>query len=108
MRQKPPDDLDLVLVFKALGDAHRFRMVRELAVAGELSCGQVAERFPLAQATISHHLKLLADAGLVIVRPEAKHHFFSVNRALLTRVLKLLPARLTPARKSKLRTKESS
>ena len=108
MRQKPVEDLELIGVFKALGDAHRFRMVRELAAAGELSCGQVAERFPLAQATISHHLKILADAGLVIVRPEAKHRFFSENRALLTRVVDLLPARLTPARKPKVRTKESS
>ncbi|MBI3726272.1 helix-turn-helix transcriptional regulator, partial [bacterium] len=64
-----------------------------IAAAGELSCGQVGERFPLAQPTISHHMKILTDAGLIICRREAQHSFMSVNRALLDRVLGLLPER---------------
>ena len=88
------DDRDLVRALKALADPKRFRMVQEIAKAGELSCGQVADRFHVSQPTISHHLKILVDAGVVLVRHEAKHHFLSVNRALVKDVLAVLPARL--------------
>jgi ArsR family transcriptional regulator len=87
------DDGEVVRVLKALADPKRFQMVQDIAAAGELSCGQVAERFDLAQPTISHHLKILTDAGIVVARQEAKHHFISVNRDLLRAVLDLLPAR---------------
>src|SRR6266700_3907024 len=87
------DDGEVVRVLKALADPKRFQMVRDIAAAGELSCGQVAERFDLAQPTISHHLKILTDAGIVVARQEAKHHFISVNRELLRKVLDMLPGR---------------
>jgi ArsR family transcriptional regulator, arsenate/arsenite/antimonite-responsive transcriptional repressor len=58
------DDPALVQALRALGDATRFRIVQEIA-GGELCCGQVAERFDFTQPTISHHLKVLRDAGLV-------------------------------------------
>lgn len=94
------DDRDLVRALKALADPKRFRMVQEIAKAGELSCGQVADRFHVSQPTVSHHLKILVDAGVVLVRHEAKHHFLSVNRALVKDVLAVLPARLmSPDRK---------
>jgi ArsR family transcriptional regulator len=88
------DDGEVVRVLKALADPKRFQMVQDIAAAGELSCGQVAERFDLAQPTISHHLKILTDAGIVVARQEAKHHFISVNRELLRAVVDLLPARV--------------
>src|SRR2546426_12600221 len=91
---KPLDDALLVRVLKALAHAKRFRMVQEIAAAGELSCGEIGERFQLAQPTISHHLKILHDAGILQVRREAQHGFLSVNRELLDSVLELLPGRL--------------
>jgi ArsR family transcriptional regulator len=88
------DDRELVRALKALADPTRFRMVQEIAAAGELSCGQIVELFPLSQPTISHHLKILTDAGIVTMRPEAKHHFISVNREVLDSVAALLPKRI--------------
>lgn len=88
------DDDRLVRVLKALADPKRFRMIREIAAAGELSCSQVGERFHLSQPTISHHLKILGDAGLLITRNEAQHHFISVNQPLIDSVVALLPARI--------------
>ena len=88
------DDLQLVRALKALGDPKRFRMVQEIATAGELSCGQIAERFPVAQPTISHHLKILIDTGLLLMRQDAKHHFISVNRPLLAELQELFASRL--------------
>lgn len=81
----------LVKALKALADPTRFRMVQEIAFSGrELCCGEIAERFPLSQPTISHHLKILVEAGFLRMRPEAKHHFVSANRPFLDAVLRAL------------------
>jgi ArsR family transcriptional regulator len=89
----------LVRVLKALADPKRFRMVREIAKAGELNCGQVGEMFPLSQPTISHHLKLLCEAGILTVRQEGQNHFISVDRKLLKEVVGALPLRLSAPRR---------
>lgn len=89
-------DEDVVCVLKALADPSRFRIVQEIAAAGELSCGEVAELFELSQPTISHHMKILGDAGVLLTRAVGKHHFMSVNHTLLKQLGDLLPARLSP------------
>ena len=88
------DDERLVRVLKALADPKRFRMVQEIAAAGELGCGRLGERFALSQPTVSHHLKILNDAGILLVRQDAQHHLLSVDARLLAEVAALLPARL--------------
>ncbi|MBV9949685.1 MAG: helix-turn-helix transcriptional regulator [Myxococcales bacterium] len=93
------DDARVIQALKALADPNRFRMVQVIAEAGEISCGEVNEQFDLAQPTISHHVRLLVDAGLLTARTEGKHHMLSVDRALLTRLAGVLPARLAPERR---------
>jgi DNA-binding transcriptional ArsR family regulator len=93
------NDRELIRALKALADPTRFRMVQEIAAAGELSCGQIAEHFDVSQPTISHHLKILGDADLLVRRSHGKHHFTSVNHALVRQLTALLPARLSPAAK---------
>lgn len=92
------DDRALVRALKALADPTRFRMVQEIAASGELSCGQVAELFDVSQPTISHHLNVLVEAGVLCVRNEGKHRFTSVNHPLLTSISRLLSTRLSPRR----------
>ncbi|MGH9535220.1 MAG: ArsR/SmtB family transcription factor [Terriglobales bacterium] len=74
-------------VLRALADPTRYRMVAELAAADELSCGQMGERFPLAQPTISHHIKILTEAGLLRVRRQGQHAYLSLDRAVLRQAL---------------------
>jgi ArsR family transcriptional regulator len=93
------DDAALVRALRALGDPTRFRMVQEIAASGELCCGQVAEKFDVTQPTISHHLKVLCLAGLLLVRNQGKHRYISVNQPLLSNLARLLPARLMPVRR---------
>jgi ArsR family transcriptional regulator len=103
------DDATLVRVFKALAHPKRFQMIQAIAGAGELSCGQVGERFPVAQPTISHHLKILHDAGLLLVRREAQHAFISIDRELLGAAFEALEGRIAPpaaAVKKSVKTKE--
>jgi ArsR family transcriptional regulator len=108
MRQAELDrdvgDRELIRALKALADPTRFRMVQEIAEAGELSCGEVAERFDVSQPTISHHLKILVDAGLLVQRAEGKQHYMSVERARLNGFVALLPKRLSAAASKKHRS----
>jgi ArsR family transcriptional regulator len=87
-------DADFVKIAKALADATRHRMLLELRAAGELTCSQICEKFPQSQPTISHHIKALAEAGLVKCRKEGQFHVISVDEELLS----AFAADLTPER----------
>lgn len=58
-------DLELARIAKALGHPARVAIVRLLAASGECMCGDIVDRMPLAQATVSQHLKVLKEAGLI-------------------------------------------
>ena len=88
-------DRELIRALRAIADPTRFRMLQEIAEGGELSCGEVAARFDVSQPTISHHLKILMDAGLLVQRTEGKHRYTSVDRALLANLVAVLPQRLS-------------
>lgn len=66
-------------VAKALSDPRRFEIFEKIAAENELSCGSVADCFPVSNATISHHLKILDDADLIEARQEGQFKFFSVR-----------------------------
>jgi ArsR family transcriptional regulator len=87
-------EAQMVRVLRALADPKRFRMVREIARAGELSCGQLGEKFAVSQPTVSHHLKLLVDAGILRVRQEGPTHYIAVDRELVEAVVSALPSQL--------------
>jgi ArsR family transcriptional regulator len=68
----PPAEVDVVdrseaaALFKALGDPHRLTMLATLARAEDEVCVcDFTSALPLNQPTVSHHLKLLREAGLV-------------------------------------------
>jgi ArsR family transcriptional regulator, arsenate/arsenite/antimonite-responsive transcriptional repressor len=65
-----------IRVARALSDPTRFRLLRAIAARAEISCRELVELFPVTQATVSHHLKVLADAGLVTIRQEGTFHFY--------------------------------
>ena len=99
------DEAGLIRALKALADRKRLQMAREIACAGELSCGQVKAHFRLGQPTISHHLKILADAGVITVREAGQHRFISVNHDLIREIAAVLPisVRTKAARTTKTR-----
>jgi len=58
-------DLDTARLSRALGHPARVAIVRMLIARGECVCGTIVEGLPLAQATVSQHLKVLRQAGLI-------------------------------------------
>jgi len=72
-----------VRVAKALGDPTRFRMLRAISGRDELSCQELTGLLRLAQATVSHHLKVLTQAGLVSARKQGPFHYYRVQHDAL-------------------------
>jgi len=58
--------VDLARVFNALADPVRLRLLGLVAEAGEVCACELLEPLGKAQPTISHHTKVLADAGLIV------------------------------------------
>ena len=64
--------------FAALADDSRLAIVEELT-AGEKAVGDLVDRLKLRQPTVSQHLKVLREAGLVRVRADAQRRLYSID-----------------------------
>ncbi len=59
-------DEDMVRMFRALSHPARLSIVRILMERRQCVCGDLIDELPLAQATVSEHLKVLKEAGIVV------------------------------------------
>ena len=91
----------LVRVAKALGDPTRLELLRRIASEGEICCKDLVTLFPVSQATVSHHLKILVDAGLVTVRREGQFGWYRLRPAAVEAHAALLGRTLSPKHKNK-------
>lgn len=64
--------------FKALADPTR-RAILEALKAGSLTAGELAERFPITRASLSHHFNVLKAAELVRTERRGQHIVYSLN-----------------------------
>jgi len=69
-----------VLLFKALADVNRL-MIVDMLSSGELCACRILEKFKITQPTLSHHMKILCDCGLVIGRKSGKWTYYSLDAA---------------------------
>lgn len=96
-------------IAKALADPRRFEILEVIAAAGEeMCCGAVVERFPVAQATVSHHLKELNDAGLIETRTEGQFKYLYARPEVLAEYVSELQSRLPLRSKSQRAAKRSA
>lgn len=65
--------------FKALSDENRLQIIVSLQSGEKCAC-RLLEELSIGQPTLSHHMKILCDAGLVIGRREGKWTHYSLNR----------------------------
>jgi len=63
-------------IAKALADPRRFEILQHIAQQAEVGCRRLCGCFPVRQATISHHLKELASAGLVESRRDGQFVYY--------------------------------
>src|SRR5215510_5457369 len=96
-------------IAKALADPRRFEIFQEMAAAtDEMACGRIVERFPVSQATVSHHLRELTDAGLVEIRPEGQFRYCRARLDVLQEYIEELQRRSGLTRKSKAAAKRTA
>lgn len=86
----PAGDVELAALAKALGHPARVAILRLLARRGECVCGSIVDELPLAQATVSQHLAVLKDAGLIQGEIEGPRVCYCVEPAALRRLRQLL------------------
>jgi len=67
-------------VFIALGDEHRQRIMLTFEKGERLTVGQISDVSTLSRPAVSHHLKILRDAGVLESRKEGKEVYFWINR----------------------------
>jgi ArsR family transcriptional regulator, arsenate/arsenite/antimonite-responsive transcriptional repressor len=83
-------DAELAALAKALGHPARVAILRMLLGREACFCGEIVEHLPLAQATVSQHLRVLKDAGLIRGEIEGARVCYCVDRPALERAQALL------------------
>ena len=66
-------------ISKALGDETRLRIFEAISSCNEMNCGEIVSMRGVTPATVSHHLKILSEAGLIECRREGQ---FVYNSAI--------------------------
>ena len=88
---------ELAPLAKAVGHPARVRILRLLLARESCYCGQIVDELPLAQATVSQHLKVLRNAGLIVGEIDGPRTGYCANRERLGELHELLGELLTQA-----------
>lgn len=93
----------IAAILKALGDPTRLEIMRMVtAQSGPVCACDIVDSFELSQPTISHHLKILRDAGLLTSRRSGLWSFYEPDREGLGQIAEL-PSLIIDQQKSELR-----
>ena len=74
-------------VFKALGDPVRWTIIRFIADQPELAGSVLDDALAISRPTISYHIRILTQAGLVEVSKRGRNHYYTVRQDVLRNVL---------------------
>ncbi|MEK7562396.1 MAG: metalloregulator ArsR/SmtB family transcription factor [Patescibacteria group bacterium] len=75
------ENKDLVKIFKAIANERRFLILKILYKNKEVSVGNISEMIDLSFRSVSKHLGILANAGLVECRQSSLNRYYSVNKS---------------------------
>ena len=82
-------------IFKAFGDENRIHILKMLSSGEKCAC-KLLEELQISQPTLSHHMKILCDAGIVTGRKEGKWMHYSICCEGVKQVRVLLQELLSP------------
>lgn len=69
---------ETVKILKALGEETRIEIFETLR-GGRLCACKILDKLKVTQPTLSHHMKILCDSGLIIAEKDWKHTYYSIN-----------------------------
>ncbi len=72
------DERKTALIFKAFCDENRIRILKMLTSGEKCAC-KMLEELNVTQPTLSHHMKILCDSGVVVGRKEGKWMHYSIS-----------------------------
>jgi len=87
MRAIPKEWRTLAKVFVALGDEHRQRILLTFEKGERLTVGQIAGVATLSRPAVSHHLKILRNAGVLEAERAGREVYLRINREMLEQTL---------------------
>lgn len=73
------DERKIALIFKAFCDENRIRILK-MITSGEKCACKMLEELNVTQPTLSHHMKILCDSGLVVGHKEGKWMHYSISK----------------------------
>lgn len=82
-------DVELAELSKSVGHPARFQIINTLAKNSQLTTKELVEELPLSQATVSQHLKILLDEGLICRFAEGTKSIYTLEWNKLERMLTL-------------------
>ncbi len=88
----PEADEELATLAKAVGHPARVRILRLLSRKEACVCSQIVDELPLAQSTVSEHLRILKEAGLVRSNEDGQRVGYCINYPVLRRLKALVGA----------------
>ncbi len=89
-RPMKAEDVELAVLAKALGHPARVAILRFLQREGSCFCGNIVEHLPLSQATVSQHLKVLKESGLLQGEIDGPRVCYCIRPRVLERLRELL------------------
>ena len=89
-------DPEVTRIAKALADPQRLALLTRVGKAGELTCSDLAAKCLIGQATVSHHLRELVNAGLLSRRKEGQFAYFAFEQAVFVAYVQEMRKRLGP------------
>ena len=87
------DEKKMALIFKAFCDENRIRILKMLRSGEKCAC-KMLDELNVTQPTLSHHMKILCDSGIVLGRKEGKWMYYSLRRGAGEEMAGLLAAYL--------------
>jgi ArsR family transcriptional regulator len=88
--EAPEADDELARLAKALGHPARVRIVRMLSRKEARVCSEIVDEIPLAQSTVSEHLRILKEAGLVRSNQDGPRVGYCINQNTLRKLKALM------------------
>jgi|SRR5690349_5272173 len=88
---KTQDMKSIEKISKALGDRHRLSILQHITKKGGCAqCSEIHDIIDLAQPSISHHVKILSEAGLIEAEKEGRQFKYTLNVSVLDGYMKFL------------------
>lgn len=73
----------LMAFFKAICDTNRNRILNIIKAHGEINANDIIKKINLSQPTVSHHLKIMVDSGVLVTAKKGREIHYQINQEMI-------------------------